>query len=169
MDFLKLVKERYSVRKFKNQSISDDDIQKIIEAANVAPTAHNLQPQEIIVVNSKKGLETFRKCTECHYDAPLAFIISYNKEKCWVRSYDGKNSGEVDASIITTHMMLEASALGIGSTWIMFFIPEAVKVEFDLPDNIEPVALLVMGYEDGHNPSERHFKRRNPNEYITYR
>ncbi len=65
-------------------------------------------------------------------------------------------------------MMLEASDLGIGSTWIMYFIPEAVRVEFGLPDNVEPVAILIMGYSDA-EPSKDHLKRRNLEEYVSYR
>ncbi|WP_368293120.1 nitroreductase family protein [Dehalobacter sp. TBBPA1] len=57
-----------------------------------------------------------------------------------------ETSGVIDASIVTTHMMLEATTLGVGTTWVMYFIPEAVREEFAIPDNIEPVALLVMGY-----------------------
>ncbi len=75
---------------------------------------------------------------------------------------------EIDASIVATHMMLEAADLDIGSAWIMYFIPEAVRVEFELPDNVEPVAILIMGYTDG-EPSREHTQRRSLEEYVTYR
>ena len=143
-------------------------IDKILFAGNFAPTAHNYQPQKIIVVNSQKGLNTLKKYTECHYNAPLAFIICYDKEKCWKRSYDDKSSGDIDASIVATHLIMEATELGLGSTWIMYFIPEAIKVEFELPDNIEPVAILIMGYADA-DPSLEHFNRRNLENYVSYR
>lgn len=168
MDFLELAKKRYSVRNFKKIPISQMIIDKILMAGNVAPTAHNNQPQEIIVVHSQKGLQILKKCTECHYDAPLAFIICYDKNKCWKRSYDDKNSGDIDASIVATHMMMEATELGIGSTWIMYFIPDAIKVEFELPDNIEPVVILVMGYPDA-QPVKEHLDRRDLGEYVSYR
>ena len=60
--------------------------------------------------------------------------------------YDGKPSGEVDAAIVTTHMMLAAASLGIGTTWVMHFDPAAVRAEFALPENYIPTAILVMGY-----------------------
>lgn len=163
-----LATKRHSVRKFKKESIAQEKIDQILKAASAAPTAHNNQPQNIIVVKSEEGLALLRKCTECHYHAPLAFIISYDKNKEWKRSYDGKTSGDIDASIVTTHMMLEATELGIGSTWIMYFIPEAVKQEFELPDNIEPVAILVMGYPDDNMPVT-HRKYRDLEEYVSYR
>lgn len=168
MDFQELAAKRYSARGFRQMPISKAEIEKILMAGNAAPTAHNNQPQEIIVVHSQEGLEALRKCTECHYNAPLAFVICYNREKCWVRGYDQKHSGDIDASIVATHMMLEAADLGIGSTWIMHFIPEAIRVEFELPDNVEPVAILIMGYTDA-EPSKDHFKRRNLDEYVSYR
>lgn len=168
MDFQELAAKRYSARGFRQMPISKAEIDKILMAGNAAPTAHNNQPQEIIVVHSQEGLETLRKCTECHYNAPLAFVICYDREKCWERGYDQKHSGDIDASIVATHMMLEAADLGIGSTWIMHFIPEAIRVEFELPDNVEPVAILIMGYTDA-EPSKDHFKRRNLDEYVSYR
>lgn len=168
MNFLELATHRYSVRKFKDIPVPQMLIDKILLAGNIAPTAHNNQPQKIIVANSSKGLNTLKKCTECHYNAPLAFIICYDKEKCWKRSYDNKSSGDIDASIVATHMMMEATELGIGSTWIMYFIPETIKVEFELSDNIEPVAILIMGYPDA-NPSLEHFNRINFDDYVSYR
>lgn len=104
MDFLELAKKRYSVRGFKDFPIPQMIIDKILMAGNAAPTAHNNQPQEVIVVKSQKGLKTLKKCTECHYNAPLAFIISYDRDKCWKRPYDDKNSGDIDASIVATHI-----------------------------------------------------------------
>ena len=168
MDFLELAAKRYSVRQFKDIAIPQESIDKILIAANAAPTAHNNQPQEIIVVHSQEGLRRLKKCTECHYNAPLAFLICYDKNKSWKRSYDNKDSGAIDASIAATHMMLEAAELGLGSTWIMYFIPDAVQVEFALPDNLEPVAILLVGYAD-EAPSQAHFSRRKIKDCVSYR
>ena len=162
MDFLNMAKKRYSVRSFKNDPIPDEVINKILEAGRIAPTACNRQPQKILVVKSEASLALLRKCTHCHYNAPLAIIICYDKSQTWIRSYDAHSSGEVDASIVTTHMMLEAEYLGVGSTWVMYFIPEAVKTEFHLHSNLEPVAILVMGYpNENSEPSQMHEERKN--------
>ncbi len=146
MDFLQLAQERFSVRSFTNKPVEQDKIDAILRAGQLAPTACNLQPQKILVIQSDEALARFRKCTVCHFYAPLAILTCYDKELCWKREYDGKISGDIDASIVTTHMMLEAANIGIGSTWIMHFIPEAVREEFHLPENYEPVSLLAMGY-----------------------
>ena len=88
-DFLDLAQARYSVRKFLDKKVPKDIIEKILKAGMLAPTGCNNQPQRIIVVESAAGLAKIKECTRCHFDAPLVFIISYNKEECWTRPYDG--------------------------------------------------------------------------------
>jgi nitroreductase len=158
MDFLQLAEKRFSVRSFASKPVEQEKIDAILRAGQVAPTACNLQPQKILVIQSDEALARYRNCTVCHFNAPLAILTCYDKSLCWKRVYDGKISGDIDVSIVTTHMMLEAANLGIGSTWIMHFIPEAIREEFQLPENYEPVSLLALGYPDenaepypGHN------------------
>lgn len=167
MDFLELASKRYSVRSFKKDPVPDELVSKIIEAGRISPTACNKQAFRIITVKSAEGIERFKKCTECHYDAPLGFIVCKDTAREWVRPYDGARSGDVDASIVTTQMMLEAADLGIGSVWVMYFIPEAVKTEFELPEGIEPVALLPMGYPAvDAKPSKMHTEYRDIDETV---
>lgn len=146
VDFLKLAAERYSVRKFIDKPVEQEALDKILKAGYFAPTACNLQPQRILVINSKEALAKLKTCTKCHFNAPTAMLISYDRNECWQRKYDDKISGDIDASIVTTHMMLEAAAIGVGTTWVMHFDPVAVRKEFRVPASLEPVALLVMGY-----------------------
>ena len=168
-EFIKLAEKRYSVRKFKNIHLEQEQIDKILRAAMLAPTGCNNQPQRILVINSDDSIQRLKKCTKCHFDAPTAMLICYNKNECWTRKYDGKTCGVADACIVTTHMMLEAEELGIGTTWVMHFDPEAMRCEFEIPDNIEPVALLVMGYpaEDA-EPSPLHTEFRPMEEIVVY-
>lgn len=167
MDFLELAKERYSVRKFLNREVEQEKIDKILEAGNVAPTACNFQPQVIYVIKSNRGLEKLQKCKYSHFGETLAFLICYDEKKCWFRSFDNKPSGEIDASIVSTHMMMEAWNEGIGSTWIMHFDPEAIVNEFNIPSNIIPVCLLVMGYPDpSYSPTKMHFENKGKNDII---
>ena len=168
MDFLELASKRFSCRKYKSAPVPAECVEKILEAAKLAPTAHNNQPQKIIAVSSCDGLARINKCTDCHYNEPLAFIVCYEKSRAWVREYDGKSSGDVDAAIVTTHMMLEAENLGLGSTWIMWFDPEAAAAEFGLPNDVVPAALLFVGYADV-DSSKYHRIRRNVEEYAEYR
>ncbi len=170
MDFLTLASERYSVRKFKNTPVEQDKVDNLLKAAQLAPTACNFQPQRVFVLNSEESLAKLRNCTKWHFDCPLAMIVCYDKNECWTRRYDNTQSGVVDASIVTTHIMLEAAQIGLGSTWVMSYNPEAVRSEFDLPENIEAVAILVMGYPaDDAVPSELHTKSKDINEFTIIR
>ncbi len=145
-DFIALANSRFSVRSFSDKKVEQEKINSILRAGQVAPTACNKQPQKIYVLQSAEALETLQKCKYSHFGETLAFLICYDSSLCWTREFDGKASGDIDASIVATHMMLEAWELGIGSTWIMHFIPDAIKEEFDLPANYVPVCILVMGY-----------------------
>ena len=169
MDFLELAKNRYSVRKFDGRPVEPEVTGKILRAGHLAPTACNRQPQRVLVIESQEGRQKLKKCTGSHFDAPLALLACYDKTECWVREYDGKPSGDIDASIVADHMMLAAASLGVGSTWVMHFDPEAVRREFALPDTLEPVALLVMGYPAGDaKPSPMHETYRPEAELVVY-
>ncbi len=169
MDFTTLISERYSVRKFKDKKLEAEVIERILKAGHIAPTGCNYQPQRILVLESDEALEKLKKCTKCHFDAPNAMLVCYNRDECWTRKYDGAKCGSIDASIVTTHMMLAAFELGVGSCWVMHFHPAAMKREFSIPDNIEPVALLVMGYPaDDAMPMNLHSQYRNINEVVKY-
>lgn len=145
-DFMTLAAERYSVRKFRNEPVAQEAIDKILAAGHLAPTGCNYQPQRIFVIRSHENMEKLRACTKCHFSAPMAMLICYNKNECWTRKYDGEQCGWTDASIVTTHMMLQAHEIGVGTTWVMHFDPFAVREAFSLPEEIVPVALLPMGY-----------------------
>lgn len=147
MDFWKLIAERYSVRKFTGEHLAQEKIDAILRAGHLAPTGCNYQPQRILVLNNDEAIEKLRGCTKSHFGAPTAMLICYNTEECWKRvRYDGRPCGVMDACIVTTHMMLAAADIGVGATWVMHFDPEAMRRTFCIPDHLDPVALLVMGY-----------------------
>lgn len=165
MDFLELVKKRYSVRKYEERIIEDEKLFSILEAGRLAPTAHNNQPQRLIVIKKKEGLEKLQKGANV-FGAPLAIIVCADHSASWVRSFDGKNSSAIDASIVTTHMMFEATQLGLGTLWVCKFDPEIIIKEFNIPENIEPINILAMGYiANGLSKPER---KRNPIENTVF-
>ncbi|MBR4111997.1 MAG: nitroreductase family protein [Ruminiclostridium sp.] len=169
MEFEKLIAERYSVRNFKNKHLKQSDIDKILEAGHKAPTGCNYQPQRILVLNSDTSIEKLKGCTKCHFNAPTAMLVCHNREESWKRPYDGALSSPVDADIVATHMMLAAHNIGVGCCWVMHFNPASMRKTFNIPENYEPTALLVMGYpsEDA-KPLDMHFKSRPINEVVFY-
>lgn len=146
MKFINLAEERYSLRKFSDQPVEKEKLDLILKAGQLAPTACNYQPQRILVLENEAALTILKHCTPYHFNAPMALLICYDKAVSWKRSYDGKDSGDIDSSIVTTHMTLQATELGLGTTWVGHFNPTLIRKEFVLPDNIVPVALLPLGY-----------------------
>lgn len=168
MEFEKVIRERFSVRKFKSDLVSDELINKILEAGNLAPTAKNNQPQKIYVVKSKEGLDKIDKASPCRYNAPVCLIVASDKNKAW--SKENYSTYEMDACIVATHMMLEATNVGVDNIWIEMFDKDIIKQEFDLDANIEPICLIPLGYKtDDCEPSVMHNKRKNISEIVEYR
>lgn len=169
MEFLELAKKRYSVRSYNGKKVEPEKLEKIIEAAHVAPTAANRQPVRLIVVQEEEGLKKIAKAGNVH-GAPAAIIVCADHDKAWVRPFDKKQSGDIDATILTDHMMMEATELGLGSVWVCFFKPDVIVEEFCLPENLEPINILAIGYTDAEDAdSKRHEKMRIPvAELVSY-
>ena len=146
MKFEELIKDRYSCRKFKDTPVEKEKIEKILEAALVAPTACNLQPQRILVLTDKNIIKALddEKCTRFTFDAPLIFVMCVDRSKAWTRKYDGISSAEVDSSIAMTQMMLQAQELGLGTTWVMALNPEIAKKVLNIPENLDYTLRLQM-------------------------
>ena len=104
MDFIEIAKKRSSVRGYKDRKVEEEKLKKILEAAHVAPTAANLQPVRLIVVQSSEGLAKIGKGANL-YGAPLAVIVCADHGKAWVRPFDKKQTTDIDASILTDHML----------------------------------------------------------------
>lgn len=179
MDFLEIAGSRHTIRKYDARPVEHDKIMKILEAGRLAPTAVNAQPQRILVLNTPSELEKVREfCTfeyrkkyvdlssECddkehgkinlYYGAPLVFFISYDEEECWHHPESGESSGETDAVIVATHMLLEASSLDLGTCWISYFDKEKAKRLLNLPDSWKPVAMIYAGYPAADAVPNRH-------------
>lgn len=159
MDFLDLAKRRYSVRKYENKPVEADKLNRILEAGRVAPTAANRQPHKVYAVTDPQMLERLSAGAKL-YGAPLVLVVCADKEQAWTRRYDEKKTTDIDASIVTDHMMLEAACLGLGSLWICSFKPWIIRAELDIPEQYEVVNLLAIGYgaDEVKSPS-RHSER----------
>ena len=168
MEFLELAKTRYSVRKFSDKPIEQEKLDKILEAARVAPTAHNYQAYRVYVLKSPEALEKIRALSRCAFNAPVVLMVTYRKDEEWVNPFEHSiRSGEQDASIVGTHMMMEAWALGIGSCWVNFLPVSKTADTFELKDNEVPLFLLPIGYPaEGAHPAHLHDERRSNEELV---
>ena len=147
MTFQELAKNRYSVRSFRETPIEKEHMDLILEAGRVAPTACNFQPQKIYVARSAEAREKLASVCRCTFGAPVILVVCYDGTRDWKNKLmPGLTSGETDAAIVCTHMMLQAADLGIGSCWVGYFNPDQVAEVLGLPENITVTALLPIGY-----------------------
>lgn len=167
-DFLELAAARYSVRHFDSKPVEQEVVDKIIEAGKLAPTAVNSQPQMVYVLRSDSAMALANKLSPCIYGAPQVFLICYDDNRVCSRG-ENDNYGNIDCTIVLTHMMLEAYNLGIGTCLVGMFNPEEARELLNLPDNMHPVLLMPFGYpaEDA-APSERHSQYRDLEEMVEY-
>lgn len=170
MDLLKLMGDRYSCRRYSTEAVKEEDILKILEAAKIAPTAHNEQPQRIYVVKSEEGKAKLMKDFKFDFKAPCYLVCGYNIDEVWRNDLDGdRESGDIDVSIVITHMMLMAEELGLGACWIGRITPELVKKNLNIPENVKVVAVLSLGYHrEDDRPSKLHTIRRSNEELVKF-
>ena len=186
MDFMDISKKRVTVRKFSPKPVEEEKINKILEAGRWSPTAVNLQPQRIMVLNTPESLDKVRQfCSfgydqkyvdlakECndkeqgkvnfYYGAPLVLFVCYDTTACWTHPQSGKSSGTTDATIVATHMMLEAASLDLGSVWISYFDEEKARELLELPESWQSACMLYIGYPaDDFEPNAKMSGHRKP-------
>lgn len=168
MNFLTLAKQRCTTRGFTEQKIPHAKLEQILSASRVAPTACNKQPQRIIVVQSKENIEKVQKAYKS-FGASCVLIVCRDRRGELVRPFDKKCSGDLDIGIICDHMMLAARELEIGSVMVGLFDPAIIRKEFNVPEYIEPTALLFLGYPNkGFLSPERHNSERKPLSETVY-
>ena len=105
-----------------------------------------------------------------NYKAPCYLVCGYNVDEVQRNDLDGnRESGDIDVSIVMTHMMLMAEGLGLGACWIGRITPELVKKNLDIPENVKVVAVLSLGYHrEDDRPSKLHTIRRSNEELVKF-
>lgn len=167
-DFLQLAKNRYAVRAYKDTTIEADKLALILEAAKLAPTACNYQPQKIYVVKSTEMLGKLAEVCPCTFGAPVVFVVGYDASRSAKGLvYPEHDFGDTDAAIVCTHMMLEAKQLGLGSCWVGYFSEEKVRAALGIDASVRIRDLLPVGYPaDNVVPSPMHTKYRDMSDMV---
>lgn len=169
MDFSALAAARYSLRKFSDAPVEPEKLALILEAGRNAPTAHNYQPQRIFVLQTPEALEKADACMGSHFHPPVILAVAYDPRVSWKRETDGKDHGEIDASLAVSQMMLQAADLGLGTTYVGMFRPEKLLEAFPEMAGMCPIALLPLGYPaEGAHPARLHTDRRPLEELVRY-
>jgi len=151
MDFFPLIQTRRSVRLYQDTPIEPEKLQKILEAANLAPSAGNLQGYEIYVITrleQRHGLVKAALGQEFLAQAPVDLIFCANPARSAVKySKRGRELYCVqDATIACTFAMLAAQELGLSTVWVGAFQEEPVRQAASIPPELIPVAILPVGY-----------------------
>jgi nitroreductase len=155
MELYTAIKDRRSIRRYKSLPVEEEKLERILESARIAPSAGNRQPWHFIIIKDndvkkqlkEAGFYISQRETEWLYNAPVIIGIFGEASKSWVRK-DGKDYRDVDTSIAFEHLVLAATAEGLGTCWIGAFDPDAAKSILGIPDGIEPIAFTPLGYPD---------------------
>jgi len=168
MSFLELTKKRYSVRKFKDQPVEREKLLQVLEAARNAPSACNLQPWHFIVVTEEKMKNEVAATypRDWFKKAPVVIVACGDHAVSWKRA-DGKDHCDVDLAIAIEHLTLAAAELGLGTCWVCAFDAKRCHEVLALPDNLEVIALIPLGYPDGETIPEK--KRKSLEEIVIWK
>lgn len=168
MEFEEIIRKRTSVRKFCGKKLEQEKLDKILEAGRLAPTAKNNQPIKIYVVQSEEGIGKIDKASRCRYGAETILIICGNKEEAYHKG--DYTTYEMDSCIVTTHMMLEATNIGVDNIWVESFDENILRNEFNIPNELSPVCLMPLGYKAEDCPvNPLHDKRKGIKDIVEYK
>jgi nitroreductase len=151
------------------RKVEPEKLEAILAAGRAAPTAKNMQPQRIFVLQSPEALQLAEELTICTFHAPVILVICADRDQAWKHYLTGETRAETDAAIVTTHMMLAAHALGLGSTWVARFDTALAAEKLGLPASVTPYAMLPIGYPALDAPaSPNHGVRKPLSDTVTY-
>jgi len=147
MDFSQLIAKRYSVRAYKPDPVEPGQLQKVLEAVRMAPSAANYQPIQLIVIHTAGRQDELGRIYSKPWfcEAPLVVCVAGIPALGWVRA-DGKPYLDVDAAIVMTYIMLAATEQGLGTCCIASFDIQAARRVLGLPADVEPILFTPLGY-----------------------
>ncbi len=168
MNLYDAINIRRSIRAYRTDPVPEEALARILEAARAAPSACNLQPWHFFVVRDAglRGRLFPHDRQGWAATAPVGLVACSLPGVAWVRGWDGKNHADVDLAIAMEHIMLAATAEGLGTCWICAFDPAIVREALELPAEMDPVALTPLGYAAA--PAGP-FQRKSLEEIVTWR
>ncbi len=148
MTFAELAQKRLSVRDYSSQPIEEYKVDRILEAARLAPSACNFQPWRFVVITSDKGRKAIADAypREWIKPAPLFILVCGDKNESWKRKSDMKDHLDIDLGIVIEHICLAAADEEVGTCIICHFDTDLCRKSFNLPEHIEPAAIISVGY-----------------------
>ncbi|GAH64388.1 unnamed protein product [marine sediment metagenome] len=151
MKVLDVIQKRQSVRKYKEDSIPEKALMRVLEAARLAPSGKNFQPWKFIIVKDKALKEKLAQASAGQFfmaEAPIIIVGCGFPDNCYAHMGRYMKSWSVDVTIALEHLMLQAQEEGLGTCWIGSFEEEEVKAILNIPENVKVLALTPLGYPD---------------------
>ncbi len=152
MDVYEAIRTRRSVRSYRDDPIPEEVLERVLDAARIAPSGSNRQPTRLILVNETK--EKQKLVELCHDQAFIAtapvVVVACGRDLKYNRGeWMGRGSVIVDVAIAVDHLTLAARAEGLGTCWIGSFSNSKLKELLRLPEDVDVVALTPLGYPQG--------------------
>ena len=161
MEFNELIRERFSCRALSDREIPHESMNRIFEAARLAPTAVNKQPFKVWAIESPDARAKLAETTGYTFGAGVFLVIGSKADEAWVRPDDDLNFADVDAAIVATHIMLAIHNEGLRATWVGKFNTPKLKELFPVMKGYNLIALFPVGYPTEKGvPYPRHKERK---------
>ena len=145
LDFFEVVRNRRSIRKYQEKSVEKEKLERILEAARLAPSAMNRQPYQIFIVSNKEILSKISTVCNQDWKAPVMMVMVSIPKEAWVRD-DGEEYWKADAAIAMHQVSLAAYAEGLGTCWIAAFKEKEVKEILGIDSDSRVAFLSPLGY-----------------------
>ncbi len=148
MTFRDLAEARFSLRNYDSRPVEQEKIDCLLECVRVAPSAVNFQPCVVYVVTDQVLLAQLQDCYNRDWfkTAPMCIVACGNHQQAWHRKLDGKDHTDIDVAIAVDHLTLAAVDMGLGSCWICNFDAQKCAQVLDLPEGVEPIVMVAIGY-----------------------
>ena len=161
MELYEAIEKRRSIRRYLERKVESDKLNRVMDAAHLAPSAKNVQPWKIILVEDdalKAGLVEASKGQQFLKDAHYIVVMCTNEKECYQNHGDYMTSFAVDAAIFIDHLTLAAYAEGLGTCWIGRFNEDKVKELLNIPEDYRVVVMSPLGYpaEEGKDKGRKH-------------
>jgi nitroreductase len=147
MEFFDVVRNRYSVRKYQAKAVEQDKLDRVLEAARLAPSGSNRQPWKFVVVrDAEVRARLVAACCDQQFvgEAPVVVAgVGLMPDRIMRCTVPGD---PVDLAIALEHIALAATAEGLGTCWIGAFYQPQVRSVLGIPDNCKVVEAMALGY-----------------------
>jgi len=147
MQFFDVIETRRSIRSYKPDPVEPEKLDKILKTVVEAPTARNMQAFKVIVIKTAGHEKDLSKIYASGWfvEAPYVLCVCAMKDVYEARK-GRRDFSEIDAAIVMDHIILTATALGLGTCWIGAFDPDAAREVLKLDKNLEPIIFTTLGY-----------------------